>query len=207
MKASTAARTATALIAALVLVTGCASGAPASVGTASPTDSTNPLVKVSYDTWGFTAMRPDAWRSYPFEFIGTLGGTIGYLSTDEVVDPCRRTGDSRDCGQQRVLDKKLSDAGVLVRWGEVGRPGVESISHFPGDPIVVDGSPARLGKATAATDDCRVLGGAVQIEGTVLRANAPGNYVELDACLGTDAGRTAELEVDALFRSIAFLPG
>jgi len=219
MKATTAVRTVAALGAVLVLVSGCASRAPASARTvslgdagssatasATHTATTDPLVEVSYGTWGFKAMRPSAWRSYPYEFIGTLGGTIGYLSTDALKNPCRRTPTSLACEQEAVLEQ-LSTNGVLIRWDEVGRPGITSISAFPGDPLMVDGSRARLEKPSAATESCRALGGSVQIQGTVLRPDVGPNFVQLDACLGPDAGRSAELDVDALFRSIELSPG
>lgn len=219
MRASTAARIATALGATLVLATGCAPSAPVSTrtvsiadarssadpsATTSDTASMNSLVKVSYDTWGFTAMHPDAWRSYPYEFIGTLVGTIGYLSTDTLTNPCRRTANSISCDKKAVLER-LSTDGVLIRWGEVGMPLIRSISDFPGDPMTVDGSPARLVNPSLATQDCRAAGGAVQIPGTVLRPDAGANFLQLDACIGPDAGKAAELDVDALFRSIDFV--
>lgn len=85
VKAMAAARIATALGAALVLVTGCTSGGPSSAGRVSLGDarssaaashavSASTTVKVSYGSWGFTTRRPDEWRSHPYEFIDTLGG-------------------------------------------------------------------------------------------------------------------------------------
>ena len=217
MKATTAARMATALGATLVVVTGCAPAAPPTAGTvslgdvrssatASQTVSARSPVKVFYRSWGFTARRPDAWRSYPYEFIGTLGGTIGYLSTDTLRNPCRRTANSISCAQQSVLTR-LSSNGVLIRWDELGRPGIDSISDFPGDPLAVGDSPARLEKPRPATGVCLVEGGAVQIQGTVLRPDAGENFIQMNACLGPDVGSAAELDADALFRSVEFVGG
>jgi len=207
---------ATALGATLVVVTGCAPGAPStgtvslgdvgSSATASQTVSASSPVKVFYRSWGFTARRPDAWRSYPYEFIGTLGGTIGYLSTDTLRNPCRRTANSISCAQQSVLTR-LSSNGVLIRWDELGRPGINSISDFPGDPLAVSGSPARLEKPRPATGVCLVEGGAVQILGTVVRPDAGENFIQMNACLGPDVGSAGELDADALFRSVEFVGG
>jgi hypothetical protein len=58
-----------------------------------------------------------------------------------------------------------------------------------------------------ASGDCLVEGGAVQIQGTVRRPDAGQNFVQMVACIGPDAGRAAELDADALFRSVEFVGG
>src|SRR5674476_492550 len=91
----------TTVCATLLLVTGCTASSsstrskpqplllPSSAPSRAPL--TEPLVKTSYGNWGFTASHPAAWRSYPFEAMGSLGGTIGFLSTDIVRDPVSYT--------------------------------------------------------------------------------------------------------------------
>src|SRR5674476_391170 len=141
----------TTVCATLLLVTGCTASSsstrskpqplllPSSAPSRAPL--TEPLVKTSYGNWGFTASHPAAWRSYPFEAMGSLGGTIGFLSSDIVHDPCTRTASSITCG---AAVERLSPTGVLIRWGDVGGPSIRSISAFPGEGITVGGSEARL---------------------------------------------------------------
>jgi hypothetical protein len=217
MRTSTAATMVIALGAALVLVTGCASGSPSSGGavsltgarstaTATRTVPTKGLVGVIYRKWNFRAVRPVAWRRYPFEFIRPEEGTIGYLSSDRLHNPCGRTATTAACEEGRVLSR-LSSHGVLIEWVLAGWPPRDAISDFPGHPLSVGGHPARLVGPKPATDQCRSEGGAVQIQGTVRWQQRSSNLLQLDACIGPDAGTAAEDAVNALFRSIEFLGG
>ena len=166
----------TTVCATLLLVTGCTASSsstrskpqPVLLPSSAPSRAplTEPLVKTSYGNWGFTASHPAAWRSYPLEAMGSLGGTIGFLSTDIVRDPCTHTASSISCGE---AVERLSPTGVLIRWGNVGSPSIRSISAFPGEGITVGGSEARLEPTQPATGACLGRGGAMQVKGTVLR--------------------------------------
>lgn len=133
--------------------------------------------------------------------MGSLGGTIGFLSTDIVRDPCTHTASSISCGE---AVERLSPTGVLIRWGDVGRPSIRSISAFPGEGITVGGSEARLEPTQPATGACLGRGGAMQVEGTVLRPNAADNFLQMDACFGPDANVKAGADAEAMFRSLTF---
>jgi hypothetical protein len=200
----------TIVCATLLLVTGCTASSsstrskpqpllPSSAPSRAPLAEL--LVKTSYGNWGFAASHPAAWRSYPFEAMGSLGGTIGFLSTDIVRDPCTHTASSISCGE---AVKRLSPTGVLIRWGNVGSPSIRSISAFPGEGTTVGGSKARLEPTQPATGACFGRGGAMQLEGTVLRPNAADNFLQMDACFGPEANLTAEKDVEAMFRSLTF---
>ena len=140
----------TTVCATLLLVTGCTAGIsstrskpqPVLLPSSAPSRAplTQLLVKTSYGNWGFTASHPAAWRSYPLEAMGSLEGTIGFLSTDIVRDPCTHTASSISCGE---AVERLSPTGVLIRWGDVGSPSIRSISAFPGEGITV-GAPRRV---------------------------------------------------------------
>ena len=200
----------TTVCATLLLLTGCTASIssrsklqPVLLPSSAPSRAhlAEPFVKNSYGNWGFTASHPAAWRSYPYEAVGSLGGTIGFLSTDIVHDPCTHTASSISCGE---AVERLSPAGVLIRWGNVGSPSIRSISAFPGGGITVGGSEARLEPTQPATGACLGRGGAMQLEGTVLRPNAGDNFLQMDACFGPDANVTAEKDVEAMFRSLTF---
>lgn len=201
----------TTVCATLLLVTGCTASSssprskpqPVLLPSSAPSrvPLTEPLVKTSYGKWGFTASHPAAWRSYPFEAMGSLGGTIGFLSTDIVRDPCTHTASSSSCGE---AVERLSPTGVLIRWGYVGSPSIRSISAFPGEGITVGGSEARLEPTQPATGACLGRGGAMELEGTVLRPNAADNFLQMDACFGPDANVTAGADAEAMFRSLTF---
>jgi hypothetical protein len=199
----------TIVCATLLLVTGCTASSsstrskpqpllPSSAPSQAPLAEL--LVKTSYGNWGFAA-HPASWRSYPFEAMGSLGGTIGFLSTDIVRDPCTHTASSISCGE---AVKRLSPTGVLIRWGNVGSMSIRSISTFPGEAITVGGSEARLEPTRPATGACLGRGGALQVEGTVLRPSAADNFLQMDACFGPDANVTAGANAEAMFRSLTF---
>lgn len=203
-----------ALGAVLVLATACASGPSATAGTvtiggvrssstATHTQPTNSLVEETYDKWDFTAIRPVRWESYPYEFLSPEEPTIGYLSTDTVRNPCRSTVNRAPCSPRDLLTRLSSD-GVLITWRMAGIPFQHVLSEFPGAPLRVGGSPARLDKSGPATGDCQDLGGAVQIVGTVQFPHDGANFLQMHACIGPDAGKGAELDADALFRSVDF---
>jgi len=197
----------------LLLVTGCTASSssprskpqpvllPSSARSGAPL--TEPLVKTSYGNWGYTASHPASWRSYPFEAMGSLGGTIGLLSTDIVRDPCTHTASSISCGE---AVERLPPTGVLIRRGNVGSPSIRSISAFPGEAITVGGSEARLEPTQPAIGACLGRGGAVQVEGTVLRPNAADNFLQMDACFGlrSDANVTVGADAEAMFRGLTF---
>ena len=202
----------TTVCATLLLVTGCTATSisstrskpqPVLLPSSAPSQAplAEPLVKTSYGNWGFTASHPAAWRSYPFEAVGSLGGTIGFLSTDIVRDPCTHTASSISCGE---AVKRLSPTGVLIRWGNVGSPSIRSIAAFPGEGIAVGGSEARLEPTQPATGACLGRGGAMQLEGTVLRPNAADSFLQMDACIGPDANVTAGADAQVMFRSLTF---
>lgn len=202
----------TTVCATLLLVTGCTATSisstrskpqPVLLPSSAPSQAplAEPLVKTSYGNWGFTASHAAAWRSYPFEAAGSLGGTIGFLSTDIVRDPCTHTASSISCGEAL---KRLSPTGVLIRWGNVGSPSIRSIAAFPGEGITVGGSEARLEPTQPATGACLGRGGAMQLEGTVLRPNAADSFLQMDACIGPDANVTAGADAQAMFRSLTF---
>jgi hypothetical protein len=100
--------------------------------------------------------------------------------------------------------ERLSPTGVLIRWGNVGSPSIRSIAAFPGKGMTVGGSEARLEPTQPATGACLARGGALQVEGTVLRPNAADNFLQMDACIGPDANVTAGADAQAMFRSLAF---
>ena len=193
----------------LLLVTGCAASIsstrskpqPVLLPSSAPSRAplTEPLVKTAYGSWGFTVSHPVAWRSYPFEKMGSLGDTIGFLSTDIVRDPCAHTASSISCGE---AVERLSPTGVLISWGNDARPVIRSISAFPGESITVGGSEARLEPAQPATGACLAMGGAIQLEGTVVRPAS--NFLRMGACIGPDANVTAGADVEAMFRSLTF---
>jgi len=214
MKATKATRLALAFGAAVVVVAGCASSPPASAGTAahrstrvsataSPT-STTPVL-VTYSKWHFTAMRPRAWSSYPYEFLSPEDPTIGYLSNDRLTKFCQHTT-SAACFSSFPLGQLSSD-GVLITWRMTGIPFHDAISDFPGKALSIDGSPARLDEPRPATDDCRAIGGTAQVVGTAMFPHDGHNFLQMTACIGPDAGKTAEVEAEALFRSVDFLGG
>ena len=193
----------------LLLVSACTGSStpttarPASSASApsSPTRVAEPLVRTSYGSWGFTAAHPVTWRSYPFEAMGTLGGTLGYLSTDVLHDPCTRTPSTISCDDSTV---RLSPTGVLIRWVNVGSPSVRSINKFSGDVTAVDGSEARLQTTRPATGPCLSRGGTSEVQGTILRPNAAQNFLQMDACIGPHAGAAAGPSAEAVFRSVLF---
>ena len=47
-------------------------------------------------------------------------------------------------------------------------------------------------------------GGAMQVEGTVLRPNANDNFLQMDACFGPDANVKAGADAEAMLRSLTF---
>ena len=205
------ARTGTTVCAILLIVIGCTASSSSTTRTPQPVllpssaplrlSLTEPLVKTSYGNWGFTAPHPTAWRSYPLKAMGSLGGTIGFLSTDIVRDPCTHTASSTSCWE---AVEQLSPTGVLIRWGIVGSPSIRSISAFPGEAITMGGSEARLEPAQPATGACAGRGGTMHVEGTVLRPNATDDFLQMDACFGPDANLTARADAEAMFRSLTF---
>jgi len=128
--------------------------------------------------------------------MGSLGDTIGFLSTDIVRDPCAHKS---TCGE---AVERLSPTGVLISWSNDARPSISSISAFPGEAITVGGSEARLEPAQPATGACLAMGGAIQLEGAVVRpAN---NFLRMGACIGPKANVTAGADVEAMFRGLTF---
>lgn len=217
----TATRLALALGTAVLVSAGCAASPPASANTEAerstrfsstasptPTHSTEPttaLVRVTYRKWSFTAMRPESWTSHPYEFLSPEEPTIGFLSNDELTKLCQPTT-SGACFSRFPL-RRLSPHGVLITWRMTGIPFHDSISDFPGKPLSVDGSPARLEEPRPATDDCRAIGGTAQIVGTALFPHDGHNFLQMTACIGPDAGEIAEVEAAALFGSVEFIGG
>lgn len=177
---------------------------PAASASSASTTIAAPLTRTSYGMWGFTAAHPETWRPYPFEVTGTLGGTLGYLSTDVLNDPCVRGPARVSCDDSAF---RLSPKGVFIRWVNIGSPTIRSISKFSGDVTVVDGSEARLQATRPASGDCLSRGGASEVQGTILRRNAANNFLQMDACIGPEAGSAAGPSAEAVFRSVLFVPG
>jgi hypothetical protein len=126
------------------LVTGCSSSGP-STEESTATSIAPDLATFGSDLYGLHFSYPSAWRAqeFPNPGIGSFGGPVVFLSTEDLRDPCTVTADSGgrsiDCAQP--LDE-LPDGGVLATWDQVGVPGdSEPELHRTGERLTVDGHP------------------------------------------------------------------
>lgn len=161
-------------------------------------------VQTRYPYENFTVSHPEAWRTYPYEALGSLGGYVGYLSTDTLSDPCHRTGTSTNC-QNAFLLPHLSATGVLVEWIVMGSQRPVDVADFDGEPLVVDGAQARLGRLGPADESCLEFGGTREVVGTVVFPPSAGaGVLQMWVCFGPRAGTSAELAAGTVFRSLRF---
>lgn len=161
------------------------------------------LVDWTDKDFGFSLRHPLTWSAYPFTRLGTFGGPVGYLSTEPLHDTCARPKPAPDCGA-KLLQGRLARDGVLITVSNSGSPSVTSISKFPGTDTTVGGSSARFEPLSDATGQCLALKGTKQLGGTVLRPDAPDNFLHITACFGQGAPADASAQAEALFRSIRF---
>jgi hypothetical protein len=183
----------------LALVSGCTSGGgggsipigPHTQSHSLPASSTRvpgATVESSFPTYGLSLRQPVAWQLSTFEVTSSFSSVIGYFSTEELHDPCVRSGNgSRTCGSPL---RHLEPGGVLVTWSTVGMPGARLVNQ-PGTASTIDGHPARVASGPADAS-CASLGGEVSVDAVIAsqQTDSHDQLVEMAACLrGPDVGQ------------------
>lgn len=91
--------------------------------------------------------------------------------------------------------------GFVIRWGENETPTTDPFSAAPRHRVTLAGHEARLYEGTA-TADCMALGGATEIDATILRSQSGYETFVMHACLGL---RAAPAERTAINRMLSTL--
>jgi hypothetical protein len=212
-------RLAITLVAALLLVAGCAaagappSSAPASTGPASrestgPTDPSGTSgasdqvarhLAIAAGTATFDI--PAGWHTRQ----GTInpGGnwTVVFVSPQVLPGECTQGAQEGVCYAWPVT--RLVPGGTVVAWRMYGRPGSQPPPG--GDPMAISGRPARI-SYQAAEPACAAIGGDESV--AVVMAARPGEsaWTEIDACQAGPDHRAAEAAFRQLLASVAWQP-
>jgi hypothetical protein len=97
---------------------------------------------------------PAAWRYHRRGFLATMTEGLVDLSTQPMVNPCRRRGSSTRCGWPV---RRLRPAGVVVVW-----------DLFGGGPALMHPPPVGARVRRIRDGSCRAIGGAEALQGTVV---------------------------------------
>jgi hypothetical protein len=184
----------------LVLVSGCTviHDRPASTG-GHPVQQT---VESAFPAYGLSFRQPAAWQSSTFDVVSSFSMVITYLSTQELHDPCVRSGDGAiECG---VPTRQLRPGGVLVTWASFGMPG-QRLASQPGIADEVGGHPARIVRG-GADANCVALGGDISFDAAILqqRMNSHDQLLEMSACLRSPGTAQSEVAVQRMLDSVRF---
>lgn len=180
-------------LAALVLCSGCAQ---IPVPTPTPGDEGG-LILFDADSLSFT--HPARWQQATFDVIpSTHFQWLVFLSTDDVHNPCTRTGNTQSCNGYAV--DSLRPNGVLINWSRWGSPGWE-LDPSVGPVIDVGGRRATVDRRPIGPG-CLAIGGADEIFVQVERPGAKWNWFEMTACVsGPDLAAVGE-QIDAMLASV-----
>jgi hypothetical protein len=122
---------------------------------------------------------------------------VTYLSSQRMHDPCVRTGTSISCARQLGA---LRAGAVLVSWTRAGFPGL-TLANAPGRRTTFAGRPSKLDIARPGA--CADIGAEETVTARI-SAEAPENYVEMQACLRGPSLAARERQVLALLGSLRF---
>jgi hypothetical protein len=184
---------AAALVALVVLTSGCGGGADAQ---AAAKKHDPPVVKYSNSVLSFT--HPATWKAYPFRWAGGLHfRPLVYLSTQPLHDPCSTQGNTTSCG---FPVERLRPGGVLVTWNASSPP---AFGLGPGSRTRVGGRLAR--RVDTANGICRSIGADRTIDVLIQTRPLPSTPTEFTACLRGPGLAQAAKSIDALLASTKFI--
>ena len=176
----------------IVLVMACGTDSSPSTGDTPP----RPLRQ--FDGQGVAFDYPAAWSAAQFDVLSSFSGSIVYLSTAPLADPCDRGPNSIACVREAA--SALGPDGLLVEWSWHGFPGW-TFDPTKGRRIDVGGRRATVEEG-AASDSCAAIGGERELLVTIDDPLVDQNWTEVRACLrGPDL--TASLsQIDAMLRTV-----
>ena len=140
---------------------------------------------------------PSEWEQATWPVQSTFEKLVTYLSNEPLQDPCRRTANSRTCGEPL---RRLRPGGVLVEWSLLGFPDTDRhrLNAMPGGWTRVDERRAKL--AVDLLPVCRGVGADRSLY-ALIPLSLRGNYYALRACLRGPGLVRSEREVRRLLAS------
>jgi hypothetical protein len=125
---------------------------------------------------------PGIWHQQSFDVPASMASSITYLSTEELHDPCDRTGAAVTC--EWPVDQ-LAEDGVVLVWTRFETPSPPGLPPAP-DPSVpvvqIGGRDATLTEGDA-TVTCAAIGGQQEIHADIPIPDDPSNSFVMDACV------------------------
>ena len=124
---------------------------------------------------------PSTWNAAKLEYFSSMSRLIVYLSTSPLSEPCESEGNAVTCGMP--VDQ-LEPDGVLVSWFlyELPGPAPSPIPNPSAVAVEIGGRPATVTQEVPSSP-CADIGGEQELYARIDVPNAPGNYVEMDACV------------------------
>lgn len=180
-------------IAGLALISGCASSLEPSTN-GIPTPARHFVGQsVSFDY-------PGMWREGHFDVTSSFSGSIVYLSTSTLVDPCDRQPNMVACVREAAT--ALNVDGILVSWSWNGFPGW-AFDPTKGQRVAV-GSRAATLEDLVADDSCRGIGGERELLVTIPDVPANQNWTSVRACLRGPGLDSLRSQVGAMLGTVVW---
>lgn len=132
------------------------------------------------DTFSFEY--PAAWHQETFSVPASMARSLVHLSTSVLHDPCTHTAAGVSCGEP--VDA-LDPDGVAIAWVLYEFPAPPGSTPIPNPSAVAVDIGSRPATVTqeVATGSCSDIGGEQELYVRIDVPDAPGNYVEMDACV------------------------
>jgi hypothetical protein len=162
-----------------------------------PTTAPPPVVR-HFERDNISFEYPGNWGEAQFEVVSSFSSAVVFLSTSPLSDPCDRRPNSIECVRSAVA--ALAPNGLLVEWSTHGFPGW-TFDPAKGRLILVGGRRATL-EDVEPGDDCRRVEGDRSIVVTVDDGRAPGNWLEMRACLRGPSLDVLRAQIQAMVATV-----
>jgi hypothetical protein len=140
---------------------------------------------------------PANWNAAHFQIASSHIQAIVFLSTESLSDPCRHSANAIECGSPV---ERLAENGVLVDWSHWDFMGWD-LDTAKGESAQVDGRNAKVDWSSAVSQACARLGGGAEMVTSIEIPDAPGNWIEMRACVRGPAYDATKASLEAMIAS------